>query len=65
MINEGNTQKYTLRKSAKVVNALLAGALSLGVISLNAGADTLWQEDFEASAVTALWNFGKKNNTDQ
>ena len=49
MINEGNTQKYTLRKSAKVINALLAGALSFGVISLNAGADTLWQEDFEAS----------------
>ncbi len=49
MINEGNTQKYRLSKSAKVVNALLAGALSLGVVSLNASADTVWQEDFEAT----------------
>ena len=49
MIHEGNTQKYKLRKSAKVVNALLAGALSLGVVSINASADTVWQEDFEAN----------------
>ena len=49
MINEGNTQKYKLSKAAKVVNALLAGALSLGVVSVSASADTVWQEDFEAA----------------
>ncbi|NKW90306.1 ribonuclease, partial [Alteromonadaceae bacterium A_SAG4] len=49
MIHEGNTQKYRLRRSAKVVNALLASALSLGAVSINVAAETVWQEDFEAS----------------
>lgn len=43
MTIQNNTHNLSLRKTAKVVNALLTGALSLSVLSFNAAATTLWQ----------------------
>jgi predicted extracellular nuclease/endonuclease I len=51
MIIKNNTHKLQLRKSAKVVNALLTGALSLSLLSLNASATTIWEENFEAASL--------------
>ncbi|MEC8231036.1 MAG: hypothetical protein VX061_06315, partial [Pseudomonadota bacterium] len=49
MTIQNNTHNLSLRKTAKVVNALLTGALSLSVLSFNAAATTLWEENFEAA----------------
>ena len=46
MVKQGGSKKPTLMKSAIMINALLGGALSFNVM-----ADTIWQENFEASAL--------------
>ncbi|WP_420934605.1 ExeM/NucH family extracellular endonuclease [Alteromonas sp. A081] len=46
MVKQGGSKKPTLMKSAIMINALLGSALSLNVM-----ADTIWQENFEASAL--------------
>jgi predicted extracellular nuclease/endonuclease I len=46
MVKQSGSKKPTLMKSAIMINALLGSALSFNVM-----ADTIWQENFEASAL--------------
>ena len=46
MVKQSGSKKPTLMKSAMMINALLGSALSFNVM-----ADTVWQENFEASAL--------------